>query len=235
MVPIVMKSNKEFDQESFRDYIINICKDHQKKNKALAFAFLVYDFEDHTILEILKKKEYWTALDKISGQFLSVFYLNSNDSYFKRRQREIYMEEKREQQSPIIPGLTQFLVPIKLRSTPLDQTIEFLRKEFRIEENISHPFVIFFQTDGESIIDYFVVVLKQEQLEKAFLELKRQIKNAVNSISEVTSDNFENHQEIFDLIRNGVEGGNLWEFINKKVISKISIGTIIAMTKIIAG
>lgn len=230
-----MNSNREFTQETFREYLINLCKDRHRSKRALSFAFLVYDFEDHTIREILKKEEYWTALDKISGHFLSIFYINSKDSYYKRRQREIFFEEKRQQEHPSISGLTEFLVPIKPRSTPLDKTIEFLRKEFNIEERIKHPFVIFFQTDGDNIIDYFIVALKQDKVEDAFLELKRQISNAVDSLSEVKSKYSGNRQEIFELIRNGVQGGNYWEYINKKILSKIGIGTIISLIKIIGG
>jgi hypothetical protein len=149
------------------------------------------------------------------------------------------MEEENRQPRTSIPRLIECLIPVTLEATPeatpLDQTIIFIKEEFGISENIKHPFILFFQTDGENIIDSFVVKLKQEELEKAFLELKRLIKNAVNSLIKVTPENYENHKELFNLIRTGVQGGNAIEYVNNKVLSKIGIGTIIALIKTIAG
>lgn len=127
------------------------------------------------------------------------------------------------------------MVPITLKSTPLDKSVKFLKSEFKLEENLEHPFVLFFQTDGEVILDYFAVALKQEKLEDAFIELKRQIESAVESMAKVTPDNFKNHQEIFNLIESGVKSNNIGHFIKTKVIPKIGIGSITSFIKLISG
>lgn len=87
--------------------------------------------------------------------------------------------------------------------------------------NLKHPFVLLFQTDGEDTSDFFVVALKQDKLEEAFLELRDHIKNAVDSLSKVKPEYFKNHQEIFDLIKDGVGNGKFYDFVRKKITSKI--------------
>ncbi len=235
MVPIAIKSGKDFDEEEFNEYFLKLCKRQKEQNRALAFAFLVYDFDDQAINQVLKNKDYWSSLDIISGKFLSVFYINSNDTYYKTRQVQIYNDEKaqRKNNNPKIPF--SFLVPIKLRPTPLDNAISFIKKEFDIDDNLNTPFVIFFQTDGEGISDYFFVILKQEKLEEAFFELRDHLKNAVDSVSEVKPQYFKNHQEIFDLIRTGVESGRFYDFVKKKIVPKLGIGSIISLIKLLAG
>ncbi len=235
MIPIAITQDGKFDEENFKNYLLDICKEHKEQDRALAFAFIVYDFEDYTIQQIIENKKYWTTLDRISGHYLSVLYINSQDSYYTRRQREIYLEEKAAERRASSSGYMQMMRSITLQSTPLDKSVDFLKKEFKLEENLKHPFVLFFQTDGEVIIDYFAIALKQEKLEDAFLELKRQIEAAVESISHVTPENFKNHNEIFALIESGVKGGNIGHFIKTKVISKIGIGTITSFIKLIAG
>jgi hypothetical protein len=236
MVRLVLTPNgNTFDEVSFRNYLLDICKQHFNSSRALAFAFIVYDFDDTTVPQIIENEKYWTALDKISGHFLSVFYINTQNDYYKRRQMEIYKEELAQQKRTAKGGYFQMMRQITLKDTPLDKSIDFLKNEFNLEGSIQTPFVLFFQIDGEDILDCFVVMLKQEKLEDAFLELKTQIKNAVDSVSKVTPDNFKNHKEIFDLIETGVKGGNSINFIKTKIISKISIGTIISFIKLVTG
>lgn len=235
MVPIVISKDQRFDDDSFKDYILHICETHKNEQRALAFAFIVYDFDDYTITKILEDKKYWSVLDKLSGQYLSVFYVNSQDEYYTRRQQEIYYEEQQRRAENARKGYISYLVPLTLQATPLDKTIELLKRDLAIEENINHPFVLFFQTQGDTIIDYFIISLKQQKVEDAFLELKTHLKHAVEGIKRVTPDNFENHQEIFDLLKGGVKSGKFYDFVSKKVISKLGIGTIISLVKTLAG
>lgn len=236
MVPIVINENQLFDKESFSDFLIETCRQHKLEGRALAFAFIVYDFDNHTITDILDKKNYWNTLDKISGRKLSVFYINSRDSYYKRRQEEIYQDELRQRDRNSRSGTISFFVPITRKPTPTDNAIDFVQSEFEVDENIKTPFVLFFQIDNDdNISDSFIVGLKQDKLEEAFLELRDHIKNAVESLDKVVPENYRNHQEIFNLIRSGVKSGKFYNFINKKVKPKLGIGTIISIVKLIAG
>jgi hypothetical protein len=236
MIPIVINENQKFDENNFKDFLIQTCKQHKIEGRALAFAFIVYDFDNHTINDILEKKNYWNTLDKISGKTLSVFYINSQDSYYNQRQEEIYQDELQQRERNSQSGTISFLVPITRKPTPTDNAIGFVKSEFKLDYNIKTPFVLFFQIDNDdNISDSFIVVLKQDRLEEAFLELRDHIKNAVESLAKVLPENYINHQEIFNLIKSGVNSGKFYYFINKKVKPKLGIGSIISLVKLIAG
>lgn len=235
MVPIAITQNGNFDEAGFRKYLLELCQEHREKGRALAFAFLAYDFDNHTVQQIIDSKVYWTALDSISGHYLSIFYINTQDSYFKKRQREIYNEEIRAQRRAAKNGYIQLMRPITLKSTPLDKSVDFLKKELSLDESLRTPFILFFQIDGDDIIDSLVISLKEEKLEEAFLELKRNIGAAVEAVSRVTADNFGNRQEIFDLIKSEINSTALFHFAKTEVASKIGIGTIISLIRLLGG
>jgi hypothetical protein len=236
MVPIVINKDNRFDEESFRKFLANIYKQHKSEGRALVFAFIVYDFDNHTITDIIKKKSYWNALDKISGKTLSIFYINSQDSYYKTRQEEIYQEELREKSINSQSGVRSFMVPIIRKPTPTDNAIGYFKSEFELDDNIKTPFVMFFQIDNnDDISDSIIVGLKQDRLEEAFLELKNHIKNAVESLDKVLPENHTNHQEIFDLLKRGVASGSFYDFVNNKVKPKIRANIIITLVRLISG
>jgi len=214
MYPVYLDSNKGLTSEEFVGYFLQICKDHKNNDRALAFAFLVYDFHDHTIREMLQNSNYWDSLHIISGKLLTIFYVDSQEGRFKKEQ---------EINSRLPEGAIGHWYSMQLKDTPLENTVKFLKETFGINEYIKHPFVIFFQTDGEIIIDNFVVALKTDKLEEAFLELKSHIKEAVDSVSQVESNSTENHQEIFNLIKGRVERGIYVSYIKTKAKSVLTV------------
>lgn len=217
MIPIAGQFGGKFETDEFdkfKNYLLDICKKHKKEHRALAFAFIVYDFQDYTIQKIVGDKHYWQTLDKIAGEYLTIFYIDSDDSYYNKRRLKLNKPNENSQ---------TFLCGIK---TPFDGAIRFIKEEFQLDDNIKTPFVLFFQTDGKKLLDYFFITLKQEKLEDAFLELKAIIKNAADSVSKVLPENYKNYQEIFNLIRGGVENGQFWDFV--KIVSRVSLRTIIS-------
>lgn len=62
---------------SFLQRFDEICADHLAKGRAKSFAFILYDFTDQDIREILKNQGVFTQLDRLSGKELSVFYLHA--------------------------------------------------------------------------------------------------------------------------------------------------------------
>jgi hypothetical protein len=59
--------------EQFQKEFLLICNEHQNDGRALAFAFILYDFEHPQIAKILRDEDYWGALNAISGSYLTVF------------------------------------------------------------------------------------------------------------------------------------------------------------------
>lgn len=232
MVPIITDGNRHLNDGELINFVIETCKSHKKEGRALAFAFIIYDFEDYAISEILNNKSYWSSLDKISGRKISVFYINSQDSYYSKRQEEIYQEEQQRMSRNAQNGVMSYFVPIRRKPTPLDNAVVFLKKEFQIDENIKTPFVLFFQIDDKfDISDSFILALKQEKIEDAFLELRNHIQKAVNSLENVLPENYGNHKELFNLIKNEVVEDKFYLFVKKQVKDNLNIESILKIVR----
>jgi hypothetical protein len=61
--------------DSFKTKKVEICNRQRDNNMALEFAFFVYNFENAQIAKVLEDPIYWNALNKSSGEYLSVFCL----------------------------------------------------------------------------------------------------------------------------------------------------------------
>jgi hypothetical protein len=63
MAPLVINENHQFVEESFKDFLMTTCRQHKLKGRVLAFSFIIYDFDNHTITYILEEKRQGTFLD----------------------------------------------------------------------------------------------------------------------------------------------------------------------------
>jgi len=66
--------------DSFLKRFIEICEKSKSFNKKKTFAFILYNFEDYKLKKILKNDGIFTKLDRLTGDSLDIFYLNSKDS-----------------------------------------------------------------------------------------------------------------------------------------------------------
>lgn len=178
-------------EKQFTGGITELCEQHKNDNRALAFAFLIYDFENPQIIKILDDRDYWNALHHISGNLLSIYYIHSKEQIFAEDLEESSPIEQR----GLFKGTTdekyQFVVPI-------------LKRYFKLENNVKLPSVLFFQTNGGMVTDYFLVELKEEAVEKSFLELKSYIKAAVERLALIKEENYNNSEGIFENLKQGV-------------------------------
>lgn len=181
------------DFPSFRDKMIQICNQHRADNRALAFAFILYDFENPQLWKILNDTEYWLALNEISGKYLTVFSLNYREKQKVKKHRRSEFK-----------GF-QFLTNISTTDSPSEGTNELIKKYFGVDIEVKYPAILFFQVDRESVIDSLLVELKEEMIELAFLELKEYIKSSVNALKQISSENMGNIKEIFDCLERDVE------------------------------
>jgi hypothetical protein len=63
--------------ESFLKRFDSICAEHLASKRALAFAFIFYDFHDDALRKILKDQGVFAKLDRLSGEKISIFYLHA--------------------------------------------------------------------------------------------------------------------------------------------------------------
>lgn len=227
MKPVLIstESGENLSKEDFISKILKVCREHHEAKRALAFAFLVYDTEDASIIKVLKDNIYWEALNKVAGRFLTVFYVESSHPVALKPSDS---SESRASHSEQHFG---YMTAVDLRGLGADRVKETVLGSFGLSSDLKTPFVLFFQTDGELVLDHFAVTLHSDKIEESFLELKSHIGSAVSSVKEVQEKNFNNHQPIFELIKNEVKKGVRVKFFTKKVLPGVSTGTIVSLFK----
>ena len=196
MVPIqTYKDGQVIDVQTGQlyDSIATICNEHRLTNRALAFAFILYNFKNPQIYKILNDSDYWRAMNETSGKYLSVFYIAQKDDYFGQ---DLMESDGREQRG--LHGLkaNELLVPM-------------LKRYFELDEKIQLPTVLFFQEHEGLLTDYFLLGLDERKLEDSFWELQDYIQTAVNKLQDIASENYNNSREIFNQLKSGVEGHQL--------------------------
>src|SRR5258708_2496891 len=166
--------------------MLEICNEHRAQARALAFAFILYDFENPQVSKILNDREYWLALNKISGKYLTVFSLN--------------YQEPRSHSSA-----TRFLTAVPTTTNPSEGTNALIQKYFGEDVQVKYPTILFFQVNSERVVDSLLVELAEEEIEPAFLELKEYIVSAVAALRLITPNNRRNIKEIFDCLEREVK------------------------------
>ena len=195
MVPLKIFENgsiHELNADDFSHGIIDLCEKHRAQNRALAFAFLMYDFCSPQIIKVLEDIYYWNALNLISGQWLSIYYIHSGEKKFAEDLTAASGIERR--------GMH----PITTKE-PFSHVVPMLKRYLSLNDDVNLPSILFFQVEGGLISDYFLVELSEEGMEKSFIELKDYIKAAVERLKMIAPENLENSQPIFDSLKQGVE------------------------------
>jgi len=207
MVPLRLYKDgliHELSNDAFSQSIIDICEQHRKEKGALAFAFILYDFENPQICKILDDRNYWNALNTISGQYLSIYYIHSRENTFgqdlavinEREQRGLYPIEGKKQLKSVLPMLKNYLA---------------------LDEDVKIPSILFFQVEGALISDYFLIELFEEKIEESFLELKSYIESAINRLKMIKPENYGNFQPIFQSLKKGVKFTKLRKVLFRNV------------------
>lgn len=195
MVPLKIFENgtiNELNADDFSHGITELCEKHRIQNRALAFAFLIYDFRNPQIIKVLEDVDYWNALNVISGKWLSIYYIHSCEKKFGE---DLAAASEIE---------TRGMHPIRT-SAPFSPTLPMLKRYLSLDDDVSLPSILFFQVEGGLISDYFLVGLSEESIEKGFIELNNYIKSAVERLEMISPENYENTQPIFDSLKQGVE------------------------------
>jgi len=179
------------EKNEFKGSIVELCERHEDKGRALAFAFLIYDFENPQIIKVLDDRDYWNALHQISGNLLSIYYIHSREQNFAEDLEEASPIEKRGLYKGTTEENYQIVVPM-------------LKNYFALDNYVKLPCVLFFQTNGQMVTDYFLVELKEGKIEESFLEIKSYIKAAVESLAMIEKENYSNSHGIFNNLKQSV-------------------------------
>ena len=210
MHPIIYPDRTEGGADKVRNYILKTCQEHKVAGRALVFAFIISDLDDPQISKILRDDDYVNALHKISGHYMTIFFLN--DSYVDRR----ISKAKLSNQMRIELGVQ------KVNAPPIVSP-KFLAKNLINRENLPSPSILFFQVIDNNMSDYSIAQLRQDEVEKGFIEMKIIIKKAVGSLSEVEDAYKHNSEEIFNLLKAEIESSESWKLLKRRYKQLISI------------
>lgn len=181
MVEIYHNSlDKKYGFHSFYENFLEICNGHKDQDRALAFAFILYDFESPQLLKVLRDTDYWRSLNQKSGNYLTVFSIHYKEKVKVRGSHSF---------SPKSGG-NNF--------SKLDRSSNQLVRKYFGEINIKYPAILFFQVDKENVTDALLIELDEKKIESAFLELKEYIDSAVQALESILPEYRKNHQEIFN-------------------------------------
>jgi len=187
MFPIHIRNSGTGEQITIREFSQNfkkICAEHQEAGRASSFALIVHDFKNPQVTKVLSDNEYFNALNEISGNDLTVFYLELTSTHSQQFGNNFTTEMN-----------------------------DFLFNEFDVESKVKTPAILFFQVKNKEIIDYFFCSLKENTIEKSFLELEGLLKKVSSIMETVSPENRKNYEQIFNLIRMEVDSADTIEMI----------------------
>lgn len=191
----IYQNSKQEDHnfDSFREEMMKICSRQKEEQRALAFAFILYDFENPHLWKVLNDNQYWLALNEISGEYLTVFSLN-------------YKEKKEiKKKFDIRSRVAYRLSTVTTTSNPSIAIEELVYKYFGENISVSYPAILFFQVDNEVVIDSLLIELKEELIEPAFNELKEYFKISVEALKQIKPENRNNSKVVFDRLERKVK------------------------------
>jgi len=205
MFPVILNTDDErHDFHSFYDRFLQICEEHKNDKRALAFAFILYDFEDAHIDKVLNDGQYWRSLNAISGRLLTVFSIHYKPKKIRHRHRRSSSS-----------GVMEMMVMVRHDDNPSVSSNELINKYFGNDMKVKYPSILFFQVQEGEVIDSILIQLDEEKIEDAFLELKNYIRKTADVLSKITEENRNNSKEIFDLIEHEVKTAR-----NSKVLKR---------------
>ncbi|MBI5893418.1 MAG: hypothetical protein HZB79_07190 [Deltaproteobacteria bacterium] len=197
MYSILLNSENEGHSfNSFSDKFIQICKEHKDQGRALAFAFIFYDFENAQISKVLQDTDYWLSLNAISGKYLTVFSLHRKPKVKYKRRRKVKTDNH------VFYNMVSILGNF---NNPSESSNTLIEKYFGKDIQIKYPAVMFFQVHNDKVIGYTLIELDEQEIEPAFIELKTYIAKAVEILKQITDENKQNSKEIFNLIESQVK------------------------------
>jgi hypothetical protein len=205
--------------EYLEKYILNICEQHKKEKRALAFAFIVSDLDDPQITKILRDDDYINALHSISGKYLTVFYLNDN-----------YVKKTIEKAT--VSNIMRIELGMQKINAPQNFSPKYLAQNLLNKKNLPTPSILFFQVKDNLITDYTFAQLRENKIEDGFVEMKEIIKTAINSFNNVLEEYRNNSDELFNLLKQSIKSSEFWKNAHSKFDSLVKIKDFLLFWKI---
>jgi predicted acylesterase/phospholipase RssA len=171
-----------FSIGEFDDRFRAICQSHIEEGRALAFAFIFFEYDHPEVREVLCNQKYWDALDQLSGRYLTVFSINlKQEEATRSRSRDWGRNPENE---PVLHSVN-----------------DILQELFQTNLPPGRPRILFFQVHDGQVLTPYVYDLRADSAESAFHELRDALSNAVESVAKVKSEFRKDSREVFELIK----------------------------------
>lgn len=198
MVPIYIyrkpaDSEIGYNYDQFKSDFLSICEQHHQTNRALAFAFILYGLQNPAFVKVLRDRDYLNALDQLSANYLSIYYIDTSQPGGKKVSRRL--QDLRERAEGVV------------------------KKHVASDAPESFPVLLFFQVDHKKVIDAIYVKLSEQDVQSCYLELKSYISSAVEALKLIQNQNETSRAKIFDKIRRNVRSTHRWVMF-KRFFSK---------------
>lgn len=184
--------SKGYSFEDFESEFIKICNNHRREGKAIAFAFILYDFDNENIIKVLNDDDYWNSLNHISGDYLSVFSFHYKKKTRQKVERDISKQP------------TQYLTRVAISVSPSESSKNLITRYFG-NTKVNFPAILFFQVNDEKVIDMYLAQLNETRIEESFLEIKKIINSAVNALKDIKKENYSNIETIFKNMEDNIK------------------------------
>jgi len=164
MIPVFLHEatgSRGYLFDEFEAKVIQICEEHQRSRRACAFGFVLHDAQSPHIDKVLNDRQYWTALDSISGNALTVFSVFAGAL---RRDDEF---------PPEVHSNNMRKIAARSRRT--------IETHFGLER-LHFPAILFFQVNEGDVLASRLVKLRARDTESAFNELRTLLELAAEAV-----------------------------------------------------
>lgn len=176
---------RSLEGEEFVSSIMTICDQLQKKHNILTFGFIIYDETTPQFRKLLRDKDYWEALDRVSGDKMMIFALSDTvDSISEGL------------------GTIQFMTAFSpSRSNKTKSYSHLLNEVFDDEALLVYPSVLFFQVFEGNIYNYRLLPLRRDTIEESFSAVQKLFESIAKVLDQIAPENYQNCREIFELVK----------------------------------
>jgi len=182
------------------NWTIELSKIYRKKNELVdIFGVILYSDSNPHIKKVLADKDYWKALDEISGPKWAIFSIRPQEG---------------KSTCPTFPvGTLGMMIPIWREP---QENIRIL-EEFELDSTQNIPILLIFTQGKDEEILKFTFKINEESIEKAYNSLKQAIENITECVEKILPEYRKDSEAVFHAVEMGIYPYKQWEKIKKGI------------------
>lgn len=174
----------EWTGAEFISQLNSVCMQLHSEFKILLFGFIIFDESTPGFRKLMRDTDYWSALDKTSSDRIMVFSLADR----METKADLFME--------------MMTSAPRSRKSLTESYSHLLKEVFKDESRLVYPSVLLFQVHNGQIYNYRLVPLRCQNEFESMKAVQDLFECIAEVLAKVTPENFGNHPEIFNLVKN---------------------------------